>query len=53
VNAARAVLAACGSLLQAAEETGVGRRTLECWQAQGRNKFDRAPFASLALEVYR
>jgi transposase len=53
VNAARAVLAAGGSLSQAAKETGVSRKTLERWQAQGRNKLDQSPFARLALEVYR
>ena len=53
VNAASAVLAAGGSLTQAAAEAGVSRRTLERWRAQGRDELDRAPFARLALEADR
>jgi transposase-like protein len=53
VNAASAVLAAAGSLTQAAAEAGVSRRTLERWRAQGRNELEGAPFARLALEADR
>jgi transcriptional regulator with XRE-family HTH domain len=54
VSAATEVLAAGGSLAQAAEEVGVTRRTLERWRAQGRAELDQASsLARLALEADR
>jgi hypothetical protein len=54
VSAASAVLAAGGSLDQAAEKAGVSRRTVERWRAEGRAKLEQAsPVAKLALEADR
>jgi hypothetical protein len=53
VSAASEVLAAGGSLVQAAEKAGVSRRTLERWRAQGRSELQRSPLARLALESDR
>jgi transcriptional regulator with XRE-family HTH domain len=54
VSAASAVLAAGGSLNQAAEKARVSRRTLERWRNQGRAELEHAsPIARLALEADR
>jgi transposase-like protein len=53
VAAAADVLAAGGTIAQAATQAGVSRRTVERWRDRGRIELADAVFARLALEADR
>jgi transposase-like protein len=53
VAAAADVLAAGGTIAQAATQAGVSRRTVERWRDRGRVELADASFARLALEADR